>query len=98
MVSIADTGKGIAAENLSKIFDPFFTTKQVGKGTGLGLSVSFGIIKDHGGKIKALSPVPEEYFVDGSVHNDHYGPGAVFIVELPLGHVQQASERDEPKL
>jgi PAS domain S-box-containing protein len=84
VVSITDTGKGIAIEHLSKIFDPFFTTKQVGKGTGLGLSVSFGIIKDHGGKIFALSPAPGEYFPEDFVRSDHFGPGAVFIIELPL--------------
>lgn len=84
VVSITDTGKGIAVEHLGKIFDPFFTTKQVGKGTGLGLSVSFGIIKDHGGKIFALSPAPREYFPEDFVRSDHFGPGAVFIVELPL--------------
>jgi signal transduction histidine kinase len=84
VVSITDTGKGIAIEHLCKIFDPFFTTKQVGKGTGLGLSVSFGIIKDHAGKIFALSPAPGEYFPEDFVRSDHFGPGAVFIVELPL--------------
>ncbi|MFH0781912.1 MAG: ATP-binding protein [Pseudomonadota bacterium] len=84
VVSITDTGKGIATEHLSKIFDPFFTTKQVGKGTGLGLSVSFGIIKDHGGKIFAFSPVPEEYLPENFMAFDHLGPGAVFVIELPL--------------
>jgi PAS domain S-box-containing protein len=84
VISIADTGKGIATEHLRKIFDPFFTTKQVGKGTGLGLSVSFGIIKDHGGKIFALSPPPAEYFPKGFLRCDHFGPGAVFVIELPL--------------
>ncbi len=84
VVSITDTGKGIAAEHLSKIFDPFFTTKQVGKGTGLGLSVSFGIIKDHGGKIFAFSPVPAEYLPKSFMAFDHLGPGAVFVAELPL--------------
>lgn len=84
VVSVADTGKGIDREHLGKIFDPFFTTKQVGKGTGLGLSVSFGIIKDHGGKIVAVSPVPEEYLPENFERHDNYGPGAVFVVELPL--------------
>lgn len=55
IVSIADTGKGIPPENIDKIFDPFFTTKSVGKGVGLGLSITFGIIKEHGGKIEVKS-------------------------------------------
>ena len=83
-ISIADTGKGIASEHLGKIFDPFFTTKQVGKGTGLGLSVSFGIIKDHGGKISAYSPIPAKYLTEDFVRGENSGPGAVFVVELPL--------------
>src|SRR5262249_39842634 len=41
-ISVADTGTGIAPENLDAIFEPFFTTKEVGKGTGLGLSQAFG--------------------------------------------------------
>jgi two-component system, NtrC family, sensor kinase len=53
VVSIADTGKGIAPEHLEKIFTPFFTTKDTG--SGLGLSVSYGIVKDHGGEIQAES-------------------------------------------
>ena len=88
VVSIADSGKGIAAEHLNSIFDPFFTTKQVGKGTGLGLSVSFGIIKDHGGKILALSPTPKEYLPEEFLAHDHLGLGTVFVVELPLAAVE----------
>jgi signal transduction histidine kinase len=68
-ISFSDNGPGISSKNLKKIFDPFFTTKPVGKGTGLGLSVSYGIIKEHGGEIYALS---EE------------GEGAIFIIELPM--------------
>ena len=68
-ISFADDGPGISKENLSKIFNLFFTTKEVGKGTGLGLSICYGIIAEHGGKIRAESKL---------------GKGATFIVELPI--------------
>jgi PAS domain S-box-containing protein len=54
-IEIVDTGNGISREHIHKIFDPFFTTKPGGRGTGLGLSVSYGIIKEHAGKIDVRS-------------------------------------------
>jgi signal transduction histidine kinase len=56
-VEIADTGQGIAPENLARIYDPFFTTKSPKKGTGLGLSITYGIVQEHSGIIEVESTV-----------------------------------------
>jgi signal transduction histidine kinase len=53
LITVTDTGCGIAKENLAHIFDPFFSTKDTG--TGLGLPITYGIIKEHGGEIKVKS-------------------------------------------
>ncbi len=58
MVSIHDTGAGIAAENLSKIFDPFFSTKGR-QGTGLGLANVFGFVKQSQGYLRVESQVSQ---------------------------------------
>jgi CheY-like chemotaxis protein len=55
MISISDTGHGIAADDLNKVFEPFYTTKEVGKGTGLGLSMVYGFVKQSNGHITIQS-------------------------------------------
>ena len=67
-IRIADTGQGIAKEDLSRIFEPFYTTKGQ-HGNGLGLAITWGIIDSHGGTINVESEV---------------GKGTTFIVQLPL--------------
>ena len=67
VVTVGDTGTGMAPEVKSRIFDPFFTTK--GKaGMGLGLAVSFGIIRRHEGSVEVESEV---------------GRGTSFKISLP---------------
>lgn len=55
IISVEDTGTGIATEALPHIFEPFFTTKQEGRGVGLGLSTVYGIVELHQGTVVADS-------------------------------------------
>jgi two-component system C4-dicarboxylate transport sensor histidine kinase DctB len=55
LLSIADSGGGIAADVLAHVFEPFFTTKPVGAGLGLGLAVSYGIVRELGGSLEAAN-------------------------------------------
>lgn len=57
ILTVADTGRGIAPGQLDKIFRPFFTTK--GHGTGLGLSLARRIVETHGGHI-AVQSTPQK--------------------------------------
>jgi two-component system cell cycle sensor histidine kinase/response regulator CckA len=76
LIEVADSGCGIAQENLDRIFEPFFSTKEVGAGTGLGLSTVYGIVKQTGGFI----------LVDSAP-----GVGTNFQIYLPR-HQQAAGE------
>jgi chemotaxis family two-component system sensor kinase Cph1 len=68
-VTIADTGRGIALEDLAHIFDRYWRPKgSEGKGTGLGLYIARGIVEAHGGRV----------WVESSAH------GATFVFTLPL--------------
>lgn len=70
-ITIADTGCGIAKEDLSRITDPFFTTKAPGEGTGLGLAIVYKIIEDHKGKL---------------LFNSEPNKGTAVTIELPRKH------------
>jgi C4-dicarboxylate-specific signal transduction histidine kinase len=62
LVKIADTGKGIAPEIMSRIFEPFFTTKGSGEGSGLGLDIVNKIIDKHYGMIGVESEIGQTTF------------------------------------
>ena len=72
LVSVSDTGCGIAPDVREKIFDAFFTTKPAGEGTGLGLDIVRKIVEKHGGRIFVTSEV---------------GRGSTFTVSLPIAGV-----------
>ncbi|MEN6440787.1 MAG: ATP-binding protein [Syntrophobacter sp.] len=56
VLTMSDTGEGIAPEDLKRIFEPFYTKKVMGRsGTGLGLAVVWGTVKDHRGYINVES-------------------------------------------
>lgn len=56
VLTVADTGIGIKAEDMKKIFEPFYTKKVMGRsGTGLGMAVVWGTVKDHKGNINVMS-------------------------------------------
>jgi signal transduction histidine kinase/DNA-binding response OmpR family regulator len=57
VVTVRDTGSGIAPAIIAKVIEPFFTTKPVGKGTGLGLSTVYGFMKQSGGTLRIDSVV-----------------------------------------
>ncbi len=73
-LTVADTGVGIAPENLARIFEPFFTTKQA-VGTGLGLWITSEIVARHGGRVAVRSRV---------------GRGTVFWIYLPASEAASA--------
>jgi two-component system cell cycle sensor histidine kinase/response regulator CckA len=83
VLSVADTGTGIATEILDRIFEPFFTTKELGSGTGLGLSTIVGIIKSHGGFITVSSQLSK---------------GTEFKVFLPAVMIREAAPIENPEL
>lgn len=68
-LTIADTGKGMPPEHLSRIFEPFFTTRHDHGGTGLGLAICHRVVTDSGGRLAVKSEVDQ---------------GTEFTIDLPI--------------
>ncbi|MEO8566012.1 MAG: PAS domain-containing protein [Betaproteobacteria bacterium] len=81
VISVTDTGCGIAKDLLNKVFEPFFTTKDVGMGSGLGLSMVYGFVKQSRGHVRLCSEV---------------GSGSAVKVYLPRSLVGQTIEASKP--
>ncbi|MCK1641631.1 sensor histidine kinase [Bradyrhizobium sp. 157] len=76
-IRVIDNGAGIPKVHLDQVFDPFFTTKPIGKGLGLGLSISYGIVRDFGGEIRASNR--EEGGTEMIIELPNYRPENVSI-------------------
>ena len=72
VIQVADTGCGIAPDDLPRIFEPFFTTKEAGEGTGFGLTMVQRIVTRHGGFVTVDSKL---------------GAGSTFAIHLPAATV-----------
>ena len=80
LITVHDTGSGIAEEDLPKVFQPFWSSKGVGIGKGMGLAVTHGLVKRHGGTINVQSKV---------------GNGTTFTIRLPLAQ-EPIRKTEEP--
>ena len=81
---VADTGSGIAPENLPRVFDRFWRASSAGRlGAGLGLQITKGIVEAHGGRIWVESAA---------------GSGSTFFFTIPTAFAarDRLSDRRRP--
>jgi signal transduction histidine kinase len=82
VITVADTGDGIAPEDLARIFDRYWQARSHGRsGAGLGLTIVRGIVEAHGGRVWVESEA---------------GKGSAFHFTLPVA-ADGAREREQPR-
>lgn len=68
---VTDDGPGVPAAMADRLFEPFVSSRSSGEGTGLGLWISRQLVEDLGGTL--------------DLDREHPGPGASFVITLPIG-------------
>lgn len=107
VISVGDTGTGMAPEVKSRIFDPFFTTKGTA-GMGLGLAVSFGIIRRHEGSVDVESEVgvgtkfrivlPKAKIIDDAVTQTADSESQTLVSETANGNGNRMIRENQPHI
>jgi CheY-like chemotaxis protein len=81
IITVSDTGVGIAPEEMERIFEPFYTKKVMGRsGTGLGMAVVWGTVHDHNGYIDIKSSP---------------GKGTIFLLYFPATDQPLQAEKEQ---
>ncbi|MCJ7525732.1 MAG: response regulator [Candidatus Aminicenantes bacterium] len=84
VLTVSDTGSGIASQDIGRIFEPFYTKKKMGRsGTGLGLAVVWGTVKDHNGYIDVQSKE---------------GKGSIFTLYFPITRESRCLDQTQVSL
>ncbi|MGB3201035.1 MAG: PAS domain-containing protein [Nodosilinea sp.] len=92
LITVSDSGVGIAPDDLPYVFEPFFTTKDTGKGTGLGLSMVYGFVKQSNGHITIYSELGQGTMIRLYLPRYFGGEGA-FSEIVPMAGAVGGNER-----
>jgi PAS domain S-box-containing protein len=84
VLTVSDSGIGIAVDEIGRIFEPFYTKKVMGRsGTGLGMAVVWGTVKDHKGYIHVESEL---------------GKGTTFKLYFPATRKENTRDKQSKEL